>query len=124
MIVAAILIATAATAILPFAGSLVAVGAAILLLGFATGPFDIGLFTLRQRRTDPAWFGRAFAVSMSLNSVGNPIGSALAGPLIVWSLNVALWAAVAACAIATILPMLLIPADTPVTSSEGSPGTG
>jgi MFS family permease len=110
MIVAAILIATAATAILPFAGSLVVVGAAILLLGFATGPFDIGLFTLRQRRTDPAWFGRAFAVSMSLNSVGNPIGSALAGPLIAWSLNGALWAAVGACAVAAVLPMLLIPA--------------
>jgi predicted MFS family arabinose efflux permease len=120
MIVAAILIATAATAILPFAGSLVVVGAAILLLGLATGPLDIGLFTLRQRRTDPAWFGRAFAVSMSLNSVGNPIGSALAGPLIAWSLNGALWAAVAACAIAALFPMLLIPAgddDAAATSS-------
>jgi predicted MFS family arabinose efflux permease len=110
MIAVAIVIATLATAILPFANSLVAVGAAILLLGLATGPFDIGLFTLRQRRTDPAWFGRAFAVSMSLNSVGNPIGSALAGPLIAWSLNVALWAAVAACLLAAVFPMLLIPA--------------
>ena len=36
----------------------------------SNGPFDISLFTLRQRRTDPAWFGRAFAVSMSLNFVG------------------------------------------------------
>jgi hypothetical protein len=98
------------------------VGAATILLGVATGPFDIGLFTLRQRRTDPAWFGRAFAVSMSLNSVGNPIGSALAGPLIAWSLNAALWAAVAACAIAALFPMLLIPAgDDPgaVASSAG-----
>jgi predicted MFS family arabinose efflux permease len=110
MMVVAILIATLATAILPFAGSLVVVAAAIVLLGLATGPFDIGLFTLRQRRTDPAWFGRAFAVSMSLNSVGNPIGSALAGPLIAWSLNAALWAAVAACLLAAVFPMLLIPA--------------
>ncbi len=121
MIVAAIVIATLATAILPFANSLVVVGAAIITLGFATGPFDIGLFTLRQRRTDPAWFGRAFAVSMSLNSVGNPIGSALAGPLIAWSLNGALWTAVAACAIAAVLPMLFIPsaddAAAPVSSA-------
>src|SRR5260370_20975850 len=95
MRVVAILIARLATVILPFANSLVVVAAAIILLGLATGPFDIGLFTLRQRRTDPAWFGRAFAVSMSLNSVGNPIGSALAGPLIAWSLHVPLWAAVA-----------------------------
>jgi predicted MFS family arabinose efflux permease len=110
MMVVAILIATLATVILPFANTLVVVGAATILLGVATGPFDIGLFTLRQRRTDPAWFGRAFAVSMSLNSVGNPIGSALAGPLIAWSLNVALWAAVAACLLAAVFPMLLIPA--------------
>jgi predicted MFS family arabinose efflux permease len=86
------------------------VALAIALIGLANGPFDIGLFTLRQRRTDPAWFGRAFAVSMSLNSVGNPIGSALAGPLIARSLNVALWAAVAACLLAAVFPMLLIPA--------------
>ncbi len=119
MMVVAILIATLATVILPFANSLV-VAAAIILLGLATGPFDIGLFTLRQRRTDPAWFGRAFAASMSLNSVGNPIGSALAGPLIAWSLNVALWAAAAACLLAAVFPMLLIPAgddDAAATSS-------
>jgi predicted MFS family arabinose efflux permease len=123
MMVVAILIATLATAILPFAGSLLLVGAATILLGIATGPFDIGLFTLRQRRTDPAWFGRAFAVSMSLNSVGNPIGSALAGPLIAWSLNLALWAAVAACALAAVLPMLLIPAgDDGVAASGRAPG--
>jgi MFS family permease len=124
MIAIAILIATAATAILPFANGLVVVAAAIVLLGLATGPFDIGLFTLRQRRTDPAWFGRAFAVSMSLNSVGNPIGSALAGPLIAWSLNTALWAAVAACLLAAVFPMLLIPAgDDGATGPSGrAPG--
>jgi MFS family permease len=110
LIVVAILVATFATAILPVANNLVLVGAAITLLGVATGPFDIGLFTLRQRRTDPAWFGRAFAVSMALNSVGNPIGSALAGPLIAWSLNAALWAAVAASLLAALFPLLTIPA--------------
>lgn len=110
MIVGAILIGSLATAMLPFANSLVVVAAAVILLGLATGPFDIGLFTLRQRRTDSAWFGRAFAVSMSLNSLGNPIGSALAGPLIAWGLNAALWAAAAACLIAAVFPLLVIPA--------------
>ena len=110
LIVVAILIGTLATAILPLANNLLLVGAAITFLGVATGPFDIGLFTLRQRRTDPAWFGRAFAVSMSLNSLGNPIGSALAGPLIAWGLNAALWAAVAACLLASLFPLLTIPA--------------
>ncbi len=108
MIAVASLITTAATAILPVAGNIAVVALAVTLLGMATGPFDIGLFTLRQRRTDPAWFGRAFAVSMSLNSVGNPIGSAVAGPLIGWSLDAALWVAVAA-ALLSVLPVLLIP---------------
>lgn len=110
LILGAILIGSLATAMLPFANSLAVVVVALIILGLAAGPFDIGLFTLRQRRTDPAWFGRAFAVSMSLNSVGNPIGSALAGPLIAWSVNAALWAAVAASLIAALLPLLLIPA--------------
>ena len=99
---------------LPLAGNLVVVVAAVALLGLSTGPFDIGLFTLRQRRTDARWFGRAFAVSMALNSAGNPIGSAIAGPLIAWSLNVALWAVVVICLVAAALPLLAIPAHDPL----------
>ena len=110
MIVGGIVIGTVAVAMLPFANNLVVVAVAITLLGCSAGPFDIGLFTLRQRRTDPAWFGRAFAVSMAFNSLGNPIGSALAGPLVAWSVNGALWAAVAACLLAAVLPLLTIPA--------------
>src|SRR5256712_4431494 len=68
-------------AILLFPAPLVT-AAALLFIGIANGPFDIVLFPLRQRRTDPAWFGRAFAVSMALNYAGNPIGSALAGAVI------------------------------------------
>src|SRR6266567_320537 len=109
LIVVAILIGTLATAMLPFANSLAVVAVAVALLGLATGPFDIGLFTLRQRRTDPAWFGRAFAVSMSLNSVGNPIGSGLAGPLIAFSVNAALWTAVAVGLVSALFALLLIP---------------
>lgn len=111
MMVGGILVGAVATAVLPFAGSAVVVAAAIALYGVASGPFDIGLFTLRQRRTDPAWFGRAFAVSMSLNSVGNPIGSALAGPLLSWSLDLALWAAAVAAVLAAVFPLLTIPAQ-------------
>ena len=110
MMVGSILAGTVAIALLPFANSIVVVALAIGMLGLATGPFDVGLFTLRQRRTDAAWFGRAFAVSMALNSAGNPFGSALAGPLIAWSLNWALWAAVAATGVAALLPILTIPA--------------
>jgi predicted MFS family arabinose efflux permease len=104
-----ILVAAVATALLPGANSIWVVAAAIVLLGVSAGPFDIGLFTLRQRRTDPAWFGRAFAVSMSLNSAGSPIGSALAGPLIAASLNLALWAAVAATLASLVIVLVAIP---------------
>ena len=113
-----ILVSAAGIAILPFATALPAVLLAIVIFGAANGPFDIGLFTLRQRRTDPAWFGRAFAVSMSINWVGTPVGSALAGTLIGWSLNVALWAAVLAALVAAVFPLLAVPArDDPAVPS-------
>jgi predicted MFS family arabinose efflux permease len=105
-----ILISAAAMATLPFATSVAAVAIALIAVGAANGPFDISLFTLRQRRTDPAWFGRAFAVSMSVNYIGSPIGSALAGTLIGRSLDLALWAAVALALVAAVFPMLTIPA--------------
>jgi MFS family permease len=105
-----ILVSAAGISLLPFATALPLVILAIIIFGAANGPFDIGLFTLRQRRTDPAWFGRAFAVSMSINWVGTPVGSALAGTLIGWSLNVALWAAVLAAVVAAVFPLLAVPA--------------
>jgi MFS family permease len=106
----AILLSSLGVALLPFATALPLVAVSIVIVGVANGPFDIGLFTLRQRRTDPAWFGRAFAVSMSVNWVGQPIGSALAGPLIGYSLDVALWSAFAICLASAVFPMLAVPA--------------
>jgi MFS family permease len=110
LMVGAVLLNCAAIAVLPFAGSLAVVAVAMVVLGAANGPLDIALFTLRQRRTDPTWFGRAFAVSMLVNYIGSPIGSALAGPLVAWSLNGALWVAVAFSLIAAVFPLLMIPA--------------
>jgi MFS family permease len=106
----AILVSSAAISLLPFATTLPIVVAVIVVFGLSNGPFDIGMFTLRQRRTDPAWFGRAFAVSMSVNWIGAPIGSVLAGPLIGWSLNLALWAAVIAALASAVFPLLAVPA--------------
>jgi len=82
-----------------------------VVVGVANGPFDVALFTLRQRRTDPAWFGRAFAISMSVNWIGTPIGSALAGPVIAWSLDAALWAAAIVALVSAVFPVVAIPAD-------------
>ncbi len=56
--------------------------AAMIVRGVTEGVYDVPMFTLRQRRTDPAWLGRAFAVSMSANFVGYPVGSAIGGLLV------------------------------------------
>jgi predicted MFS family arabinose efflux permease len=106
----AMLASALAIAVLPFASAVPVVGAVLIVVGLANGPLDIAMFTVRQRRTDPAWFGRAFAVSMAVNFVGTPIGSAFAGPLIEWSLNAALWVAVVIAVAAAVLALLLVPA--------------
>lgn len=62
----------------------------MVLVGLLLGPMDIALFTVRQRRTDPAWMGRAFSVSMAFNYLGIPIGAALAGILADQSLETAI----------------------------------
>jgi MFS family permease len=67
---------------LGFTDQLSVVFGVALLGGAASSIINVGIFALRQRRTAPAWFGRAFAVSMSLNFAGQPIGSALSGPLL------------------------------------------
>jgi len=82
LLVVGMLAASIATATLAAAPDLVVAAGAMLLFGIAQGPLNIGLFSLRQRRTDHRWFGRAFAVSVSLNYLGVPIGSAIAGPLL------------------------------------------
>lgn len=95
---------------LPLASSVFVVAAALVGVALVEAPFTISFLTLRQRRTDPAWFGRVFAVSMSLNVVGGPVGSAIAGPLIGWSLTGTLWVAVAVTLTAAVFPLLVIPA--------------
>jgi MFS family permease len=69
--------------------------AAMVVRGVTAAGYDVPMFTLRQRRTDPAWLGRAFAVSMSLNFVGFPVGSAIGGVLASASLELALVAMIA-----------------------------
>jgi MFS family permease len=80
-----------------------------LISGFANGPIDIALFTIRQRRTDPAWMGRAFAVSMALNFFGYPIGAALGGLLAERSLALAIAPGIGAAVLGVVLAAILIP---------------
>jgi predicted MFS family arabinose efflux permease len=61
--------------------------ACLLIAGACAGPIDVGLLSLRQRRTDPKQYGRVLAVSMSLNVIGFPVGSAIAGMLLTRALS-------------------------------------
>jgi MFS family permease len=106
-------------------GSMVGTGVAVALLlvesnlralilvmaltGLLNGPLDIALFTLRQRRTDRSWTGRAFAVSMAFNATGLPIGAAIAGAVAAYSIEGAVAFGVATCLASGLLASILIP---------------
>ena len=85
----------------------------MFLFGFVNGCSDIALFTVRQRRTEPAWMGRAFAVSMAFNFSGFPVGAAIAGALVTVSLAATIWLGVGACLLAAILAAVLVPRHEP-----------
>jgi hypothetical protein len=65
------------------------------------------MFSLRQRATEPRWFGRAFAVSMNLNFSGFPIGSAIAGQLITHSILITFLVAAFCSALGGLWPAVL-----------------
>ena len=96
--------------LLPDAG-LIPVLVALILFGVLNGPMDIAMFTLRQRRTAPAWMGRAFAVSMSFNFLGFPIGTGVAGVVASGSLDWAILIEIGACLVAGVAAQVLIPSD-------------
>jgi MFS family permease len=100
----------AAIAILLLKSNLVAIVLVMLITGFLNGPVDIALFTVRQRRTDKNWTGRAFAVSMSFNALGLPIGSALAGVVAARSIPTAIGFGVAMSVIAGVIAARMVPA--------------
>jgi predicted MFS family arabinose efflux permease len=110
----AVFIATAAIAIFPLAafGGLAGLALALVVLGVASGPIDVALMTLRQRRTAPAWFTRIVVLSMSLNVAGVPLGAAVAGDIAQHSITLA-FAVAALAALLGAAAVALIPADAP-----------
>jgi MFS family permease len=96
------------------------VGLGLALGGALNGPMDIGLFTIRQRRTDPAWMGRAFAVSMAFNFVGYPIGAALAGVLAAASIEAAIVLGAVAALVAGVVAAVMIPRQAPTLSGAAA----
>ena len=102
-----------AVALLLVTDSLLFVALSMALMGILNGPLDIGMFTMRQRRTDPALLGRAYAVSMSFNFAGFPVGSAIAGVLAPASVDGAIIFGVAACLVSAVIAAVLIPRAAP-----------
>jgi MFS family permease len=96
----------------------VALVAGLVIFGLGTGPYDLGLFAVRQRRTDPRKFGRVLAISMGLNFAGVPVGSAIAGVLSQWTVVVALGVAAAIALLGCVIPFLVIPRATEALTSE------
>ena len=107
------------TALLLWPAGLLPIAICMAISGLVNGPLDIAMFTLRQRRTDPAWMGRAFTVSMNLNFSGYPIGAALAGVLVTVSVEAAIVFGVAANVAAAILAYLLIPRSDGAVEADG-----
>lgn len=101
-----------AVALYPLSASFGLIGLAVglILVGFLEGPIDVGVLSLRQRRTDPSWLGRALAVSMSFNMSGQPLGSAIGGIVVVYSPSLAFAIAALASVLAAIAAYLLVPA--------------
>ncbi|WHT22428.1 MFS transporter [Crossiella sp. CA-258035] len=110
-IAAGILASALAAAPLVAYGGIPGLVTGLLLLGFAAGPVNVGLLTLRQRRSDPAWLGRVLAVSISLNLIGHPVGSAIGGFLTAVSPALACTVAGLAAALGALLAWLLLPRD-------------
>jgi MFS family permease len=104
----------------PTALALALIGASQAIFGLLNGPLDVALFTIRQRRTDPAWMGRAFAVSMAFNFAGYPIGAALTGIIAGYSLEVAIVMGVIACVVAAVAAARIIPRRHTGTSPAGA----
>jgi MFS family permease len=102
-----------AVALYPLCASfgLIGLAAGLILVGFLEGPVDVGVLSLRQRRTDPAWLGRVLAVSMSFNMSGQPLGSAIGGIVVMHSPSLAFAIAALASVAAAVAAYLLVPAS-------------
>jgi predicted MFS family arabinose efflux permease len=126
MILIPAVVFTLATAFLLWPGSLIPIALSMAIAGLANGPMDIAMFTLRQRKTDPAWMGRAFTVSMNLNFSGFPIGAAIAGAMVAqWPVEYVIVLGVVANLLGAALGYLLIPRaeDDAAASSAGASTT-
>jgi predicted MFS family arabinose efflux permease len=89
------------------------VAASMLTRGAAEAAWDLGVFTLRQRRTERHMMGRAFAISMATNYSGMPVGAAIGGWLVTVDIGLSVWVAIVTGLFGTLLAIALIPRAAP-----------
>ena len=103
----------AATLVL-LAPSLAPLFVGLAVIGAANGPLNVALAAMRQRRTPPGWFGRVFAISISLNYAGMPVGAAIAGVVAGRSMTAALLVAAGLALVAAIVVWNIPASEAPV----------
>lgn len=103
------LIASAAVLPINAIASVITLGVGMALFGLVEGGLNVGVLSLRQRRTEPQWLGRVMTVSISVNLIGFPIGTALGGVLASQSVAVAFWVAAVCAAVGAVMATVLIP---------------
>lgn len=103
------LIASAAVLPVNAIASVITLGVGMALFGLVEGGLNVGVLSLRQRRTEPQWLGRVMTVSISVNLIGFPIGTALGGVLASQSVAVAFWVAAVCAAVGAVMATVLIP---------------
>ncbi|AAB91839.1 conserved hypothetical 41.6 kDa integral membrane protein (plasmid) [Sinorhizobium fredii NGR234] len=86
----------------------------LLLAGAMSGPIDVAMLTLRQRRTNPRQLGRVMSISISVNQAGFPLGAAIAGVVITESLSAIFVLAGITSVLAAIATLSIPPDATPV----------
>lgn len=100
--------------LLLLAPSLTALFIGLAVIGAANGPLNVALAAMRQRRTPPGWFGRVFAISISLNYAGMPVGAAIAGVVAARSTTAALLVAAGLALVAAIVVWNIPAAEAPM----------
>ncbi|MET9230705.1 MFS transporter [Lentzea sp. NPDC003310] len=104
-------IAATACAVLVAGLGLTGLTIGLILVGLVSGLVNVGLLTLRQRRADPDRLGRVLAVSISLNVLGMPVGSAIGGAVLQWSAGWAFAVAGAAAALGAVAVLVTVPRE-------------
>lgn len=103
------MVGLAAAVALLLDNELTTIAVAVGAMGLLNGVLNVGIFTIRQRRTDAAWLGRAFAVSISFNMIGIPIGSLMTGLLVGSSPDLAIGIGAITCLAGALAAAVMVP---------------